>query len=442
MKGKDHMRVCLVILVFAGAVAPPSLRANTGETIAEVAEKARQAMCPSERPDYFKLALCDDSPTVCVGNTNGYRMVLSWRVALPGPGSYQQAICSRRTTEKVDIEYEEYFLEIILFPQASDLAEDVAKRIPWVGFESKHHVEAVDMGTGYGFRWFGRMNLWSQDDLRERLGLIGGGNRADLAARGLAIRDKGTCTANSMRSRMGRFGDDGVRAVKDLLDSGDFQDPWYIVLGLASIPSKASTDLLVQLYKSQDSHRSRAAAYALIHKPYRKAARATYLDMLRRGLYSRPASEACVEFQWYDATPLLRESYLRQRSPSTALAVLKCLRDLEKRPVPPDLTEAHGVLLSLTHQRPDNRPSPTAVTQAKEAIRLCRGREAAVLAVICVSLGLPKGDNEAVREIGRQLLQELPRDIVMAQVNRFVNNQEDESDKRKYRNMISHIEPQ
>jgi hypothetical protein len=71
------------------------------------------------------------------------------------------------------------------------------------------------MGTGLGFHWFGRMHLWEQDDLRERLALVGGDDRRDLAVAGASVKDEGRMTANSMACRMDRFNKTGSNNVPE-----------------------------------------------------------------------------------------------------------------------------------------------------------------------------------------------------------------------------------
>jgi len=150
-------------------------------------------------PDAFAVHHVDSEPTVAINQWNAYRIVISKLVRkdLPNPNP-----SPRGPTPFTNLTE---FVEIVLVPMNQHSPPDLTARIPWSDFNSMYHVQSVDMGTGFGFRWFGRMNLWEQDDMRERLGLVGGDNRRALAEQGLTVQDKGNMTRNSMQCRMRRF---------------------------------------------------------------------------------------------------------------------------------------------------------------------------------------------------------------------------------------------
>lgn len=168
-------------------------------TVPALAERARHALCPTRFPDAFTVTHVDLEPTVPVGEQRGYRIVLAKSVV-----KFLSEPRARPTVPPPSTNLTE-FVEMVLVPTGQEPATGLAARIPWSAFKSMYHLQTVDMGTGLGFRWFGRMNLWEQDDLRERLGLVGGDDRRALAEGGLAIEDPGQMTRNSMRSRMSRF---------------------------------------------------------------------------------------------------------------------------------------------------------------------------------------------------------------------------------------------
>jgi len=167
-----------------------------------IAEQARRSICPSRFPNQSPVEHVDSDPAVHVGEKGeffGYRIILSIIVDKPLPEPYPSPDMPGPA-----LPVKEY-LEIVVFPADQSVPPDTKDTIKWLGFESKYHLQTVDMGLGFGFHWFGRLHLWEQDDLRERLGLVGGEDRQALAKAGLAIKDPGGMTANSFACRMNRF---------------------------------------------------------------------------------------------------------------------------------------------------------------------------------------------------------------------------------------------
>lgn len=191
----------LVIAMLQAGCRRPSEGAPQmlGTTPTTVAESIRRVLCPTQRPDSFKVKHVDTNASVSIDERMGYLIIISKQVPMCLPEANPSPT---RSPPSMDVtEYS----EIILFPVDQILPNDLTNRLPWVGFTSIYNVQAVDMGTGLGYHWFGRMNLWEQDDIRERLHLNGGDNRQELANHGLSVKDRGRMTANSMACRMDRF---------------------------------------------------------------------------------------------------------------------------------------------------------------------------------------------------------------------------------------------
>jgi hypothetical protein len=166
----------------------------------KLAEQVRLALCPTQRTNAFTVEYIDSAPSVEVGlGRSGCRIVLAQEVFKhltdPDPSPTRSAP-SLRIRE---------YIEVVVFPEHHGLPTNSCDLIPWSGFTSFYHLQPVNMGTGFGFHWFGRMHLWEQDDLRERLGLVGGDDRHALAVAAGSVKDDGRMTANSMAFRMDRF---------------------------------------------------------------------------------------------------------------------------------------------------------------------------------------------------------------------------------------------
>lgn len=212
------MKKSIAIMIIASLMgcgerpsAPAPESTNTGQqsdlskekwsvTGPKLAELARLALCPTQATNAFTIEYVDRAPFVEVGLArSGNRIVFSKEVIRdltdPDPSP-------RRAPPMVRIRE---YIEIVVFPITEQVPADARDTIPWSGFTSFYHVQPVDMGTGFGFRWFGRMHLWEQDDLRERLRLLDGEDRHALAVAGGSVKDDGHMTANSMACRMDRF---------------------------------------------------------------------------------------------------------------------------------------------------------------------------------------------------------------------------------------------
>lgn len=177
---------------------------------------------------------------------------------------------------------------------------------------------------------------------------------------------------------------------------------------LGYIQSERSTEVIKSLYASEKTRDS--AALALIYKPYRKAARKEYLDILSHRQYVAEIAKACVEFRWKEAIPLLQEICKKPSSYGLFHVAFRAKRQLQGQPVPKEIEEAERTL-----KRSNNTPSGLdAIQRAKESILDSHDREAAAVTAICLALYSPKGPKwqiDTANRIGREILQELPAEI-------------------------------
>jgi hypothetical protein len=269
------------------------------------------------------------------------------------------------------------------------------------------------LGKGMGFRWFARTTLYWQEWLREKLKLQGGDDRIALLTEGLFVEDKGSNTANSVMGLLKQHGEKAVPYIEAAIKKHADKDPWKAVHALAFIPGDRSDGLLRSLYASENEKLSGAAAYALIHPPYRQAAREAYLDMLRRQTYVYQAAEACVEFQWKEAVPILREICEKPASWGRFRGALEAKRRLEGRPVPEDMRQAEQTIRSVTGgaSPPDDR----ALDKAKRLLMESPDKEAATVAAVALAVHVAMASHakvERVRRAGREILRTLPAEDV------------------------------
>jgi hypothetical protein len=156
------------------------------------------------------------------------------------------------------------------------------------------------------------------------------------------------------------------------------------------------------------------AETGLCHKPYRKAAKRAYLDMLRRNSRVRPVAGACVEFEWTEAIPLLRDVVARPRDLQDLRAVLVACRSLEGNPIARELLEAEA---ALRWTRPDpDADQKRKIDSARRLLIQSDDAEAANLAALWIAIPRGKRSSSSPRfnAIGIEILKSRPRESTLA----------------------------
>ena len=402
--------------------APP--RIKPVKDIPRGTAKTKEAAARTELPNWaqavagalpgWEVVRCDREASVQVGPRRGYRMVL--RKAEPGwggPGNPVQGVAAPTPGAVRQNGSPEFVThaELVLVPVAADLPERLAKKTPWQKLPQTWHVQPVDMGEGMGFRWFARTTLYWQEWLREKLKLKGGDGRLALLAEGLFIEDKGSNTANSVMRPLKQAGEKAVPYIEAAIKRHAGDDPWKAIHALGYIQGDRATAVLKSLYASNKERVSQAAAYALIHEPYRKAAREEYFDLLRRQKYVDRAAAACVEFEWREAIPLLQAVCDEPALWGNYRDALKARRTLEGRPIAPAIEDAHAAIVNTAHL-----PLPTdeqTIAQAKKVLLGSSDTEAVRIAAIGLAIFDTKADKQQVQRVqqaGREILKRLPAD--------------------------------
>jgi len=165
------------------------------------------------------------------------------------------------------------------------------------------------------------------------------------------------------------------------------------------------------------------AEYALIHEPFRAAAKEQYLDMLRRRRYVLETANACVQFGWKEAIPRLDASYRQAHSLGEFEAAFRAKRTLEGRPVPAEIDRAQQQLQHWVYS--EEPPTREDLAAAKEMLRRSSDTEAAIVVAIRVSLSGFKASYERispVQEVGREVLRVLPRQETAGIIQRLAGS--------------------
>jgi beta-lactamase regulating signal transducer with metallopeptidase domain len=361
----------------------------------------------------WKLQEYDKQPSVMVEQFRGYRLVLrrTWKEFTNPP--QQAAPRPDDLAGPFELRHEDW--EFVLIPVRPAKAPDAIKnQIKWNQSHSPYYTRDVCLGEGWGYVWFTHGTLFGQEFARETLHLVGGDDRIQLWIDGLQVEDFGTNTANSCLYGGGKFGDRALPYIEKTIEKAQKHDDlWRVVGSLGFIQTDRATDLLVRLFDSKNDDIKRAAEYALIHVPYRKAAKHAYFDMLRRQSSLNHACEASVEFQWRDAIPILREVITHPRHLSYLQSAIPARRALEGQPIAHEVLDTERTLYGLMNR--DRDPAmEKKIDAARRLLIQSNDSEAVNLVAISLAVMTTKGDQRPVNEAGIEILKSRPRQSTIA----------------------------
>lgn len=217
--------------------------------------------------------------------------------------------------------------------------ERLSQSPSWGELKHIQHVESAYLGLRESFHYYMLAPIPEALLIQKHLKLQGGVDWQWLAAKGTSIQDAGTYTANSC-VHLFREGDD--KGLQHLMTFAiqDAKRAWHTILGIGNIPTPLATERLISFYRSNSEDFRGAAAYALIREPFRKAAKAEYIDMIAQGKYVEQAAKAAVEWKWKDAVPALQIAIEKPRHAATLIAALEAERTLIGKDIPESVLEA------------------------------------------------------------------------------------------------------
>ncbi len=366
--------------------------------------------------EHWKLRSVDERPSVVVDDYRGYRVVLrrTWKhYTDTGNQTAQKAAPSPsgESNRPFELRHEDWEFVLVAI-QPNKAPATLKSRIKWQKSNSPYHTRDVCLGEGHGYVWFTRGTINLQDYVRGQLKLEGGDDRIQLVIDGLAVEDSGSNTSNSCQHMVEQFGDRALPYVERAIERSGDDNPWRIVGSLAYIRTQRATALLTKLAGSEDRDLRLAAYYALIHRPIRKSARQTYIEMLRRHRYVDQVCQACIEFKWREALPVLRDVIKQPRNLRELETAIRTRRILEGKPISEALLKADQTLRSLT--RADREPeTEKQIRAAYDLLVDSDDAEAANLAALSLALFVYKGSTAAVRAAGIEILVARPEESTM-----------------------------
>lgn len=364
----------------------------------------------------------DQQPTVAVERQQGYRVILRSTWKEPPPGAVVQQQVAQPGRGEGDPTYLTRHTDwhFVLVPLGvAELSAEAKREILWHIPDEKQFRLPVAMGEGHGFAWFSYSSIPMQHFVREQLKLTGGDDRLQLVVRGLSVVDEGTNTRNSVTPLFVQFGKEGFVALEKLIQSND--NPYNAIQGLTYFRDAQATARLVQLYQSSNGQSRRAAAYALIHEPFRPEAKAAYLDMVRNQLLVHRAMAACEEFGWKEALPLIDGVVEKPSSLGAYRDAYQLSRKLSGQAIDPELLTAAGVIRGQLGTGSGSQPKADQVAAARQKIIQSTDVEGAVFIGFSLASFNTKGNTAPVKQDGMEILRALPRPVVDKMLNALAN---------------------
>ncbi|MCA9138878.1 MAG: hypothetical protein KDB00_19035 [Planctomycetales bacterium] len=386
-------------------MAPPQVTSAKGSSRTSAAttiDKAVARLLTAAGQPTWTLRSVDQQPTVIVDGFVGYRITLrrTWKEYTSPP---QQKAEFNEDTGPFEMKHEDW--EFVLIPaDPKPVATNLASKIPWQKSNSPFFTRDVCMGEGQGFVWYTRGTLFGQEFVREKLKLTGGEDRIGLLIDGIQVEDTNTMTANSCQSAVAHFGDAAVVAIENAVaNSNDPNATLKLIASLRYIQTDKSTQLMLNLYRSAQDDVRTAAAYALVHQPFRPAAKEAYFDMLRRHQRVYESCRACRQFHWKDALPLMNDLIDRPANLRELSFTIPTRRTLQGNPIPQVLLDAQEAIRSAG----DNIDAE--VERQLQILVDSDDSEAARLIAIELATYVRKGSSRRTNEIGIQILKLRPR---------------------------------
>lgn len=368
----------------------------------------------------------DEEVSVSVKGCDGYRFILRHgrrdfsnltqqtfgRLNDPnGPGSYE-----------IPMKYS--YVDLLLFPEHNKIADGLIQEITWKNLEQAYYAKPVYMGTGDGYHWFANCTLSWQERVRDQLGLIGGENRVELLVQGLLIKDSENMTRDAALKLLVQHGDAAIPHLKRFIDEELRKNSRHVyayIPDVFNVLGKIHTDkstALIREYYGVPNTRG-YAALALSHKPYRPKAKDEYIDILK-GKYGKfqrfYAVEACVEYDWKDALPYIREICEKPFTWHDFRTAYRAEKTLEGDPISNEMIKAYNAI--RRNLEPD-------AEKAKEIILQLPDREsAAVFAIDLLFMGYKTRTQQvdAVHDTAWDILRALPRETTKPLVGRLLNS--------------------
>jgi hypothetical protein len=316
---------------------------------------------------------------------------------------------------------------VMVLHRGSGKPLDVSK-LAWPSASHTYYRQRMYLGRSEHYHWYGDMPIWGARRLMTQAKLEGGPDPIDLALKEIEIEDKGNMTANSGIYYLRDNADKAFPKLKAAIFSKGRKYPEHAIRALGGSRSKEATALLVQIYRSKNDKLRGGAGYALIHKPYRKEAKAAYLDMIKRGTYIHPAAEAAVEFGWTEAAKPLLSSLPDMHTAWQYAGVFLLGKELIGVKAPAEVQQIR--FGPWTDEK---------VERTKTALLAWPDKEAAAVVAFSMACFATKANVDSTNRVGRDVLLKLPPDVTKKFLETVVRDLPNKEEKKVAQKLLWEI---
>ncbi len=271
----------------------------------------------------------------------------------------------------------------------------------------QYHRELAFLGKGQGYAWFGWMPIYDWIHLQSQLHLVDGDAPLAGAARGLAIEDQGSMTANSADALLSQAGAQALPHLKPLLASpATFQRALGV---LSRISGPEATRLLLAYAGSTDPAVAARTRELLAYYP-RPDAEDSYFKWLDEEAGRAPVLQlmsACAKVNKTRLAPLLPRILAAPKSVRELRQAFEFSRSLAGRDIPAELLKAEEAIKRHGYRNGSNfdqQKVDAAVTGLIKAPDV----EAAACIGVSLAVATTKGDWGPANQAGLKILESLP----------------------------------
>ena len=289
---------------------------------------------------------------------------------------------------------------------------------------NQYHRELVFLGRGKGHAWFGWMPIYQWTHLQSRLQLEGGDSPLAGAARGLAIEDPGTMTANSADAFLCEAGARALPYLKPLLDSPATLPRTLRVL--ARIPDPDAGAILLKYADSTERETAAQARDLIITFP-RKDAEGAYFKWLGEDAGHVPLRgllRACAEVNKPKLAPFLPRILESPKTPGEYIQAFELSRSLAGNAIPADLRSAEETIRKHGYESGGNA-DPQKVDAAVAELLASADTDAVACIGISLAVATTKGNWGAANQAGLKVLDSLPGGRGRLLAKRLADSSED-----------------
>ena len=310
----------------------------------------------------------------------------------------------RELMNRTDDHIQLWLVSLAEHPQADATWTRQLKPTP---LPSQYHRERAFLGKDRGYAWFGWMPIYEWIRLQTELHLTAGDDPLAGAARGLAVEDQGSMTANSVEGYLSQAGAKALPYLKRLLEATNtFQRALSV---LSRIPGPEATDLLLGYAHSTNRPVAARARYLLEFYP-RPEVQETYFRWLGEDAGRAPVFqllEACAKINQPRMAPLLPRVLAAPKSVQELRRAFELSRALSGRAIPPELLKAEQTIKRHGYRSGKNFDPQQVEAAVAELIR-AEDTEAAACIGVSLALATTKGDWGPANQAGLTVLRSLP----------------------------------